>query len=83
VARLRFESAAAIQLACDRFEYDSGAGEITRGCASKSSLQRGLDRSGHVSVECLSVAGQSQQPSPPIAFIWAAPDQTTTLESLQ
>jgi hypothetical protein len=56
-ARLIFETAAAIQLAREPAEHDSRAVEVTCGGASKGSLQRGLDRSRHLAVEHLSLAG--------------------------
>jgi hypothetical protein len=80
---MRFEAAAAIQLAREPAEHDPRAGKITCRCASKGSLQRGLDRSRHVAVDDLSLARQSQQPSTSIALIRPATDQTTPFEPLQ
>lgn len=76
-------SAAAVKLARQLAKHDPCAVEVVLVGGSERSLHSRLDGSGRVAIEGLSLSGQSQQPTAPIASVGPAADQTTTLESLQ
>lgn len=75
-------SATTVKLARQPAKDDPCAVEVVLGGGSECSLHSRLDGSGRVAIEGLSLSGQSQQPTAPIASVGPATDQTATLESL-